>query len=134
MGSLNNLGSNIAGLRKKSDITQDQLAEQLGVSVSAVSQWENGRTMPDISAIPVLCHIFNVSSDELLGIDREKDEEEIKRINDEANRLVRLVMTLDRSVSDENAHKLTKSKCRLEDVVRGVVDMFVKVAANHHVS
>ena len=88
MNTLNNLGSNIAGLRKKSDITQDQLAEQLGVSVSAVSQWENGRTMPDISAIPVLCHIFNVSSDELLGIDREKDEEEIKRINDEANRLL----------------------------------------------
>ncbi|MBQ5933925.1 MAG: helix-turn-helix transcriptional regulator [Lachnospiraceae bacterium] len=88
MGSLNNLGSNIAGLRKKSDITQDQLAEQLGVSVSAVSQWENGRTMPDISAIPVLCHIFNVTSDELLGIDREKDEEEIKRINAEANKLL----------------------------------------------
>ena len=88
MNTLNTLGSTILNLRKKSDITQDQLAEQLGVSVSAVSQWENGRTMPDISAIPVLCHIFNVSSDELLGIDREKDEEEIKRINDEANRLL----------------------------------------------
>lgn len=88
MSALNNLGKNIAGLRKKSDITQDQLAEQLGVSVSAVSQWENGRTMPDISAIPVLCHIFDVTSDELLGIDREKDEEEIKRINAEANRLL----------------------------------------------
>lgn len=88
MNTLNNLGSSIAKLRKKSDITQDQLAEQLGVSVSAVSQWENGRTMPDISAIPVLCHIFNVTSDELLGIDREKDEEEIKRINAEANKLL----------------------------------------------
>lgn len=84
MNTLNHLGNNIAKFRKSSDITQEQLAEQLSVSVSAVSQWETGKTMPDISAIPVLCHIFNVTADALLGIDREKEEAEIKRINAEA--------------------------------------------------
>lgn len=88
MNELNNLGNTIAKLRKSSEITQEQLAEQLGVSVSAVSQWENGKTMPDISAIPVLCHIFDVSSDQLLGIDHEKDEAEIKRIRAEAHKLM----------------------------------------------
>ncbi len=88
MNTLNNLGNNIAKFRKSSDVTQEQLAEQLGVSVSAVSQWETGKTMPDISAIPVLCHVFNVTADELLGIDREKEEAEIKRINAEANLLM----------------------------------------------
>ena len=88
MNSLCNLGNNISQFRKSSDITQEQLAERLGVSVSAVSQWETGKTMPDISAIPVLCHVFNVTADELLGIDREKEEAEIKRINAEANLLM----------------------------------------------
>ncbi|MDO5296053.1 MAG: ATP-binding protein [bacterium] len=58
----------------------------------------------------------------------------LQMINDEANRLVRLVMTLERSLADESAHKLNKTKCRLEDLVRSVIDMFVKVAENHHVS
>ena len=88
MNTLNHLGNNISQFRKSSDITQEQLAERLGVSVSAVSQWETGKTMPDISAIPVLCHIFNVTADALLGIDREKEEAEIKRINAEANLLM----------------------------------------------
>ena len=57
MESLNNLGMNIAKYRKGAGITQEQLAEQLSVSISAVSQWETGKTLPDISAIPILCHV-----------------------------------------------------------------------------
>lgn len=102
MNTLNYLGSNIAKFRKNSDVTQEQLAEQLSVSVSAVSQWETGKTMPDISAIPVLCHVFNVTADELLGIDREKEEAEIKRINAEANLLL------------DRAHKAKAEKMLLD--------------------
>lgn len=72
MENLKNLGNNIAKLRKKAGITQERLAEQTGVSVSAVSQWEGGKTMPDICTIPTLCHVLNVSSDELLEINRER--------------------------------------------------------------
>ena len=102
MNTLNHLGNNIAKFRKNSDVTQEQLAEQLSVSVSAVSQWETGKTMPDISAIPVLCHVFNVTADELLGIDREKEEAEIKRINAEANLLL------------DRAHKAKAEKMLLD--------------------
>ncbi|MBQ7761246.1 MAG: helix-turn-helix domain-containing protein [Clostridia bacterium] len=81
------IGSNIKRLRKENNITQEQLAEYLGITSRAISQWECGRTSPDITLIPALCHIFNVSSDELLGIDIQKSNDEIKKYLEEATEL-----------------------------------------------
>ncbi len=78
------IGSTIKRLRREKDITQEQLAEYLGITSRAVSQWECDRTAPDISQIPALCHIFDVSSDTLLGIDVEKNNELIKQYLDKA--------------------------------------------------
>lgn len=78
------IGTNIKRLRRERNITQDRLAEALGITSRAVSQWETGKTSPDLSVIPSLCHIFGVSSDELLGIDIEKNDEEIERLLKEA--------------------------------------------------
>lgn len=73
------IGFIIKKLRKEKDITQEQLAEYLGISSRAVSQWETGKTMPDISQLPVLANLFGVTTDFLLGVDiNEKD----KRVND----------------------------------------------------
>ena len=63
------IGSKIKTLRRARDLTQESLAEYLGISPKAVSQWECDRTSPDISQIPLLCNLFEVTSDELLGID-----------------------------------------------------------------
>lgn len=81
------IGSNIKRLRHEKNITQERLAEYLGITSRAISQWECDRTAPDISQIPALCHIFDVSSDVLLGIDLEKKNEEIKRYLNLANEL-----------------------------------------------
>ena len=81
------IGSTIKRLRREKDITQEQLAEYLGITSRAISQWECDRTAPDISQLPALCHIFDVSSDVLLGIDIEKNNEEIKKYLSEANEL-----------------------------------------------
>ncbi len=81
------IGSTIKRLRREKDITQEQLAEYLGITSRAISQWECDRTAPDISQIPALCHIFDVSSDVLLGIDIEKNNEEIKKYLTEAGEL-----------------------------------------------
>ena len=81
------IGSNIKQLRREKDITQEQLAEYLGITSRAVSQWECDRTAPDISQLPALCHIFDVSSDVLLGIDVEKNEERIKSYLEEAHKV-----------------------------------------------
>ncbi len=81
------IGTTIKHLRREKNITQEQLAEYLGITSRAVSQWECDRTAPDISQLPALCHIFDVSSDVLLGIDIEKNNEEIKKYLDAARNL-----------------------------------------------
>ncbi len=81
------IGSTIKRLRREQNITQEQLAEYLGITSRAISQWECDRTAPDISQIPALCHIFDISSDVLLGIDIEKSNEEIKKYLIEARDL-----------------------------------------------
>lgn len=73
------IGSTIKRLRREKNITQEQLADYLGITSRAVSQWECDRTAPDISQIPILCNVLHVSADSLLGIDIEQKE---KRIND----------------------------------------------------
>lgn len=58
----------IGDLRKKRGISQQKLAEALGVSFQAVSKWENRITMPDITLLPMLAEYFDVTVDELLGL------------------------------------------------------------------
>ena len=62
------IGEKIKELRSAKKMTQETLAQNLNVTVSAVSQWESGKTMPDISMLVPLCHMFSVSADDLLGI------------------------------------------------------------------
>ena len=80
-----NIGSNIKKLRRERDITQEQLAEYLNISVSAVSQWECDKTAPDISLLAPLANIFGVSADMILGIDVELKENRIQEIIGKSN-------------------------------------------------
>lgn len=68
------LGKRISVNRKKLGLTQDKLAEQLGVTAQAVSKWENDQACPDIATLPKLAEIFGISTDELLGIVPPKQE------------------------------------------------------------
>ena len=61
------LGKRIAENRKALKLTQDQLAEKLGVTAQAVSKWENDQSCPDITMLPRLAEIFQITTDELLG-------------------------------------------------------------------
>ena len=61
------IGSIIMRLRKEHGMTQDQLANALGITFQAVSKWENGVSSPDISTLPLLADLFGVSVDQLLG-------------------------------------------------------------------
>ncbi len=70
-------GENIKRLRKEKELTQETLADFFGVSFQAVSKWERGETYPDITMLPVISSFFNVSVDELLGINKSREEEQI---------------------------------------------------------
>lgn len=62
-----NLGKNILELRKQKNVTQEEIAAELGVTAAAVSKWENGYTLPDVLMLCALADYFEVSTDELLG-------------------------------------------------------------------
>lgn len=75
---MKSIGQFIATLRKANGMTQKQLAEMLNVSDKAISRWERDECSPDISLIPVIAEIFNVTSDEILRgerINREMSEQ-----------------------------------------------------------
>jgi len=59
----------IRTMRREKDITQDELAQALGVSFQAVSRWENGQAYPDIELLPKIAEIFGITTDRLLGAD-----------------------------------------------------------------
>ncbi len=65
--SMNTMGERIKYHRKRLGLTQEQLAERLGVSPQAVSKWENNLSCPDISLLPELAEVLGISVDELLG-------------------------------------------------------------------
>ncbi|MBI9011363.1 MAG: methyltransferase domain-containing protein [Clostridiales bacterium] len=67
------VGLNIARYRKSQNLTQDELAKQLSITYQAVSKWENGITKPDVSLLPVLASILNVSIDSLMGYSHNFD-------------------------------------------------------------
>jgi len=69
------LGQMIKICRKDKNFTQSDLAEQIGVSVQSVSKWETGAGMPDISQIVPLARVLEVSTDKLLGLSVNDDEE-----------------------------------------------------------
>ena len=69
------IGENIRNFRKKNDLTQEALADRLGVSYQSISRWENGTTYPDLELIPAIAEVLSVTVDELLGmpqIEKEK--------------------------------------------------------------
>ena len=61
------IGKRIAENRKRLGLTQDSLAEKLGVTAQAVSKWENDQSCPDITMLPKLAEIFGTTTDALLG-------------------------------------------------------------------
>ncbi len=63
---MSDVGKNIKKLRKEKNITQDQLAEQLHVTRQAVSNWEIGKTQPDIETLSAMAEYFEVTVEELI--------------------------------------------------------------------
>lgn len=73
------LGEKIRTLRKQKNISQEVLAQYLGISFQAVSKWENGDTLPDVAMIPSIAIFFDVSTDELFDFNRIETEQKIQQ-------------------------------------------------------
>ena len=75
---MNQIGQRIKQLRRQQGLTQERLADYLGVTDKAVSKWECGLTAPDLALIMPLARVLGVSADELLG--GKKEEFDTKRL------------------------------------------------------
>jgi transcriptional regulator with XRE-family HTH domain len=78
------IGTKIKELRKQRGITQEQLANSIGISFQAVSKWENNLALPDISLAPILASYFGVSMDELFDFHLTELEQKVDAICKEA--------------------------------------------------
>ena len=68
------IGKFIAKLRKEQKLTQEQLAEKLGVTDKSVSRWENGKCLPDVSLYKDLCNILGITLNEFFSGEKIKEE------------------------------------------------------------
>ncbi|MCL2045937.1 MAG: helix-turn-helix domain-containing protein [Oscillospiraceae bacterium] len=69
------IAENLKALRKKKDLTQEEVAGMLNVSPQSVSKWERGDTMPDITMLPALSNLYEVSVDALIGMDKINNQQ-----------------------------------------------------------
>ena len=80
------IGENIRNFRKKNDLTQEALADRLGVTYQSISRWENGTTYPDLELIPAIAEVLAVTVDELLGMPQIEKEKRAVQTFDELRR------------------------------------------------
>ena len=99
------IGKFILNCRKEKGLTQEQLAEKLGVTSKSISRWENGNTMPDYSLLKDLCNELDINVNELLS------GEKIKR-NDYINK------------SEENLIKLRKQIDKRKKILKNITYVF----------
>ena len=74
------IGQVIRQNRKKKDMTQEEMANRLGVTAPAVNKWENGNSMPDITLLAPIARLLDISLDTLLSFREELTQEEIQDI------------------------------------------------------
>lgn len=72
-----NIGDTIKHLRKEKDITQEELADILGVSYQSVSRWETGICYPDMELLPLISKFFGVTVDKLLNVDEAIENQKV---------------------------------------------------------
>lgn len=101
-----NIGETIRRYRKEKNMTQEQMAERLGVTAPAVNKWEKGNSLPDIMLLSPIARLLGISLDVLLSYQEELSDYEADKIIEELNEIARQKGT-------EHAYKWFKGKLEL---------------------
>lgn len=83
------LGRNLREMRRAKGLTQEQVAEMVGVSPQAVSRWENSTAYPDVVMLAALAMLYDTSTDALVGMHELRSTETLNRIHTQVLNLVR---------------------------------------------
>lgn len=116
------IGNKIKALRKTRGITQEQLANAIGISFQAVSKWENGIAMPDITLVPMLANYFGISTDELLEFNLAEKEEKIEKAVDEAYKFRESDPQKSRAILEEALKAYPENDILLNNILYVVTD------------
>lgn len=93
------IGNYITKKRKEKNLTQEKLAEKIGVSNKTISKWETGKSMPDYATIPLLCEELGIGVSELM--DAEDNEPKSIRVYDDEQILDLVKTTQDKKKQNE---------------------------------
>ncbi|MBO4849075.1 MAG: helix-turn-helix domain-containing protein [Clostridia bacterium] len=122
------LNNKLRSLRLAKGMTQEQLAAEIGVTAQAVSKWERGATLPDISLLPDISVLFGVSIDELFGLTEEKEYERIQNmIWDERMLTADEIYRTERWVDEKVAKNYRPADC-----IRLKADMYNHLARTYN--
>lgn len=116
------LSENLKNIRKENNLSQEQLAEKLGVSRQAVSKWESGQSYPEMDKVLLICKLFNYNMDELMN-ENIKEVEENKQSKNNINKYIDdffgfITKTVDMITSMSFKQKM---KCLVEEVITVIV-------------
>lgn len=129
------IGKQIRNLRRAAEMTQEQLAEKLGISFQAISKWENNISMPDVIMIPELARVFGVSTDIIFSYDLQAVEEDIETYVDKAYKLRERNPEEGRRILEEGLAKYPGNETLLNNLLYVInynenPDETIKVAGN----
>lgn len=109
------IGKFIAELRKEKNMTQVELSNKLGITDRAISKWENGRGMPDLSFLKPLCEILDISINELLSGERLNKKEYQEKLEEN------IIKTIDYTDT-----KIKKTK-KIFKIILSIIILFVVI-------
>ncbi len=146
MTTIQNIGMQIAKLRKENNITQEELAKNLDVSAQAVSKWENGGS-PDLEMLPKIADYFSVSIDYLFGrgqlrtesgftqkdflerldaLQKQISDDSLRLYNDTIKSLVALEFENDEAKS-ESINNITAAFCSRDELQMKLMQNYQKM-------
>lgn len=113
-----NFKKNFEELRKAHNLTQEQIAEKIGVSRQVVTNWKSGRNLPDIQTLAIICDMFGTTSDELLF---ETNESELLE-EDILNKLAKDIEYIKERLNTNSSYDVYKSfKCNnINEEIQGI--------------
>ena len=112
----------IKSLRKSRGITQEQLAGYLEISPQAVSRWETGASCPDISLLPQIAGLFEITVDELLGVNETEKRREIQAVVAETSAMI------DKNITEEPIRTLRAALKKYRPDVTIFIDLTPEAA------
>ena len=112
-----NIGNKIKELRKQRGITQEELAHSIGISFQAVSKWENGIALPDITLVPIIASYFGVSMDELFEFNLKEIEAAVDTVVNEAYKFRETDPPKSRAILEEGLKKYPDNEVLLNNLL-----------------